>query len=311
MKSEVRPKANSRKYGYGIISSVEKTSTPEMQISAISLRRRIDILGVQVNDLTLDEAAHQILEWVRQHRATPQTPLRQVVTANPEYVMAARRDPAFLELINAADMVTPDGVGIIAAGKLLRQPFQARVTGVALAEKLFQLSAQEITGLEGGLRLFLLGAGPEVAQQAAQKLRQQYPGIRIAGTFAGEAGPEGDAETSRRVREVAADVVLVAYGMLKQDWWIFRNKESNKDSYNERTSSRESCQAAVAIGIGGVLDYKAGIVALAPPVIRRMGLEWAYRLYKEPRRWRRQLALPQFVGAVVATRLRRFMASFK
>ncbi len=257
-----------------------------MNLAPLATRQRTNILGVQVDDVTMPEAVGRVVDWVKEHQADRTVPARLVVTANPEYVMATRRDPAFRSLVNSADLVTPDGIGLIAAGKFLRRPFRERVTGVALAEELFKLSAGE-----AGLRLFLLGAGPGVGEEAAARLREQYPTIRTVGTFAGRAGPEGDAETVERVRQTEADVVLVAYGMMKQDRWALRNKDS--------------CGAAVVIGVGGVLDYKAGQVALAPARVRKLGLEWAYRLYKEPRRWRRQLALPRFVAAVVWARLRR------
>jgi N-acetylglucosaminyldiphosphoundecaprenol N-acetyl-beta-D-mannosaminyltransferase len=257
-----------------------------MTLPDATTRRVIDILGVTVDDLTLEEAVCRIVAWVQAHRVAPHLPAHLVVTANPEYLMAARNDRAFMTQLNAADLVTPDGIGLIIAGKLLKRPFCQRVTGVALAERLFQLSADG----SSGLRLFLLGAAPGVADEAATRLREQYPDIQIVGAFAGQAGPEGDAETVARVQQAAPDIVLVAYGMVKQDRWALRNKDK--------------CGAAVIIGVGGVLDYKAGRVALAPARLRQLGLEWAYRLYKEPWRWRRQLALPRFVLAVLWFRLR-------
>ena len=276
---------------YGIIPDVEKVTAQE-KVHTVAKRPKIDVLGVRLDDVALEEAANLVVEWAREHRENPQAPTRLIVTVNPEYVMTARPDPSFMNLINSADLVTPDGIGLILAGKILGQPFRERVTGVALAERLFQLSGDSSTGLEGGLKLFLLGAGPGAAEEAATRLKAQYPAIQIAGTFAGQAGPEGDAETAIRVKQSGADVVLVAYGMVKQDWWTFRNKDK--------------CGAAVAIGVGGVIDYKAGRVALAPARLRKWGLEWAYRLYKEPWRWRRQLALPRFVAAVLWVRLKRF-----
>lgn len=244
----------------------------------VTQRKRRDILGLRVDEITLAEAVAQIEEWAREKQENPATPARRIITANPEYVMAARRQPELKEIVNGADMVTPDGVGLILAGKMLGRPFRGRVTGVALAEALAKRSA------ESGLRLFLLGAQPGVAEEAARRWAERYPGLVIAGTFAGEAGPEGDAESLRRIREAKAGVVLVAYGMVKQDHWGLRNVEKSG--------------AAVAIGVGGVFDYVSGRVPLAPAPLRKAGLEWAYRLYKEPWRWRRQLALLAFVRAV-------------
>lgn len=251
-------------------------------------RPQITLLGIKVDDITLDQAADRVVDWVRQRREAADAPARLIVTLNPEYVIATRRDPAFRQVVNSAAMVTPDGAGLIAAGKILGQPFRSRVTGVALCEKLFQSSAQA-----DGPRLFLLGAREGVAEEAAGKLRQEYPGIQIAGTWAGQAGPEGDEEAVERIRQAGAEVILVAYGMLKQDWWSVRNLTISG--------------AAVALGVGGVLDYKAGRVPLAPLRLRQWGLEWAYRLYKEPWRWRRQLALPQFALLILIERLRRVL----
>lgn len=255
---------------------------------AASKRSRVEILGVQVDNLTLDAAAWLVFDWVKRRRLDTTLPPSLVVTLNPEYVMASRRSPAFREIVNLADLVTADGSGIILAGKILKTPFKGRVTGVALCEKLFALSAQP-----EGPRIFLLGAQPGVADEAALKLRKQYPDIKIVGTWAGQAGPEGDTEAIDRIQRSGAEIILVAYGMLKQDWWSVRNLNRSG--------------AAVALGVGGVLDYKAGRVSLAPSWLRQWGLEWAYRLYKEPWRWRRQLALPQFAFLVLLERLRRVL----
>lgn len=259
---------------------MEKISSSQLNnFNQNAARQRIDVLGLLIDNLTLPQATAQIIKWVEERRTNPEQPFRHVVTVNPEYVMTARRDRAFRELINAADMITADGVGIILAGRILRRAFRGRVTGVALAEELFKLSGKH------NLRLFLLGAAPGVAEEAATILRKQYPTINIVGTSAGEAGPEGDAKSLEKIHEAKAEIVLVAYGMVKQDWWIARNLSISG--------------ASIAIGIGGVLDYKAGRIALAPGWIRRAGLEWLFRLYKEPWRWRRQLALPRFVAAVL------------
>jgi len=249
-------------------------------------RPRNEILGLLVDKLTLTEAVAQIEQWVVQKQIDPIASARRVVTANPEYVMFARRDAALRQLVNRADMVTPDGAGLIVAGWLLGRPFVGRVTGVALSHALARRSA------ESGLSLFLLGAAPGVAEAAAERFRQLYPGSLIAGTFAGQAGPEGDSESLAQIQAACPDVILVAYGMIKQDWWVGRNIEQSG--------------AAVAIGVGGVLDYVSGRVPLAPASLRRMGLEWAYRLYKEPWRWRRMGALPRFGWAVFIAALQIF-----
>lgn len=247
---------------------------------------RLNILGLDIDNLTLAETVDLIQNWVEGRQAQPNLPGRMLITVNPEYIMAARRDPAFHRIVEQADWRTADGAGLLGCGRLWGQPFRGRVTGVALTHALAQRSAV-LSRQHRQFRLFLLGAGPGVAEEAAAKLQALYSGVQIAGTFAGQADPEGDSETRLRVKAAEADIVLVAYGMgiLKQDGWMARNLKYTN--------------VAVAIGVGGVFDYLTGRVRLAPPTLRRLGLEWAYRLYKEPWRWRRMLILPQFAGLVL------------
>lgn len=234
----------------------------------------------------MPETVALIEEWVEKHRANPDEPGKMIITANPEYVMAARRDPEFRQIVEKAALRTPDGAGLMACGKLWAQPFRGRVTGVALTYALAKRSA-ELAQENRAFSLFLLGAAPGVADAAALKLQELYPNVQIAGTFAGTAAPSGDVETVAKVREAKPDIVLVAYGMgsLKQDGWMARNLGESG--------------VAVAIGVGGVFDYLTGRAKLAPPVLRKLGLEWAYRLYHEPWRWKRMLALPQFAFLVL------------
>jgi N-acetylglucosaminyldiphosphoundecaprenol N-acetyl-beta-D-mannosaminyltransferase len=259
---------------------------PTKSLEKQDLPRRYEILGLAVDDLTLNEAVDLLHEWVLQQHREPHRPGSMVITVNPEYVMAARNDAQFREIVAQAVLRTPDGAGLLGCGYLWGRPFRERVTGVALTHALAKHSA-ELSKAGQAFRLFLLGAAPGVAEVAAAKLQALYPGVQIAGIYAGLADPTGDVETVAQVRAVQADIVLVAYGMgsLKQDGWMVRNLNASG--------------AAVAIGVGGVFDYLAGRVKLAPPLIRKMGLEWLYRLYQEPHRWRRMLVLPQFLGLVV------------
>jgi N-acetylglucosaminyldiphosphoundecaprenol N-acetyl-beta-D-mannosaminyltransferase len=136
-----------------------------------------------------------------------------------------------------------------------------------------------------GWRIFLLGAVEGVAERAAKVLRERYPQTNIVGAYAGSPRPEDEADIAARIRSSTADILLVAYGAPKQDKWIARNIE--------RTG------VAVAIGIGGSLDFIVGTQKRAPQWMQRAGIEWLYRLVREPWRWRRQLALPRFVWQVL------------
>jgi N-acetylglucosaminyldiphosphoundecaprenol N-acetyl-beta-D-mannosaminyltransferase len=234
--------------------------------------RRIDILGVGVHDCDEACAAATVEAFLREEPSR----LHQVCTVNPEFVMEARRNPAFRRLLNSVDLATPDGAGIIAAGKLLRRPFAGRATGVALVERLAAMSARD------GWSLFLLGAAPGVAEEAARVLARRHPGVRIAGTYAGSPRPEDWPEIERLLDAAQPDVLLVAYGAPRQDLWIAEHRAEMPGSIR------------VAMGVGGVFDYLSGKAKLAPALVRRAGMEWLYRLVTQPWRWRRILRVFAF-----------------
>jgi len=238
----------------------------------MSTRQRIRILGVAVENVVEAEAIERITDFV-----TEGAP-HHVVTVNPEFVMEARRNSAFRRVLAAADMATPDGVGLLLAARLHGNAFRGRVTGVALAELIAARAA------ERGWSMFLLGAAPGVAERAAEALQRKYPGLRIVGCYSGS--PRSDEEPAIRARIITAQptVLLVAYGHPAQDLWIARNQPL--------------LRVPVAIGVGGVFDYLAGESPRAPAWMRRIGLEWLYRLIRQPQRWRRILvAVPQFLWA--------------
>jgi N-acetylglucosaminyldiphosphoundecaprenol N-acetyl-beta-D-mannosaminyltransferase len=241
------------------------------------------VLGLAVDAVTLGQALDWMAAQIEQRRATPEaarSPTAQVVTLNPEMVMAARRDDALRAAIASAALVVADGAGVVwAAG--LRQ----RVAGVDLLTAFAERAAAR------GYRLFLLGAAPRVADEAARRLAARHPNLRVVGTYAGSPAPEELPGIAARVRASDADAMFVAFGSPAQEHWI--------------AAARPSLGAAVAIGVGGGLDFVAGRVPRAPAWMRRRGLEWLYRLRRQPWRWRRMLALPRFVLAVGAERLAR------
>ena len=210
---------------------------------------------------------------------------RHLVTLNPEYVMAARRDPAFAQAIEEADLVTADGVGVAVAARLTGGRAGRRVRRVTGVDFVEWLAA------ESGPRaapLFLLGAGQGVAEAAGRELRRRYPAARIGGWWSeGTPRPVDDAETLARIRASGAHAVVVAYGAPGQVHWIHRNRDD-----------LAAARIRVAVGVGGALDYLAGAAPRAPAAVRWIGLEWLYRLVREPWRWRRQLVLPVFAARV-------------
>ncbi len=243
---------------------------------------RANILGVAINPVDLSDALACIVGWL-----DAGGDLRHVVTVNPEFVVEARRNAEFAAALRSADLATADGVGILLAGRLLGEPVGPRVTGVELTEGLAGLR-------HPGARLFLLGAAPGVADEAAARLRERFPGVEIAGTHAGSPDDAALPEIERRLDEARPTVLLVAFGHPRQDLWIARHRE--------RLAARG---ILVAAGVGGTFDYLSGRVPRAPSWIRRVGLEWLYRLVRQPWRWRRQLALPLFVALVARERVAR------
>jgi N-acetylglucosaminyldiphosphoundecaprenol N-acetyl-beta-D-mannosaminyltransferase len=209
----------------------------------------------------------------------PPPPCQQIITVNPEFVMTAQRNALFRLAINQATLVMADGVGVVWAARYLRRPTPERVTGVDTVIEMAKRSAAS------GYRLYLLGAAPGVAEIAAGRLQELVPGLQIAGTYAGSPASEEEEEIIERVRQANADVLLVAYGAPAQDLWIQRNLSR--------------LPVALAMGIGGTFDFLAGRQRRAPRFFQKAGLEWLYRLYREPWRWRRMLALPKFAIQVI------------
>lgn len=238
----------------------------------------MSILGVRVDAVTAAEALDIIEQIVREGR--PQ----QVVTVNPEFVMAAQANQAFRRVLNAAALALPDGIGLVWAARILGQRLPERVAGSDLVPRLAERAARR------GWKLFLLGAAPGVAEQAAARLVARCPGLTVAGTYAGSPAAAEEEDIVARVRAVRPGVLFVAYGAPAQELWIARNLER--------------LGVPLCMGVGGALDFIAGVRRRAPRWVQRLGLEWLYRLLQEPWRWRRQLALPRFAFAILMERLK-------
>jgi N-acetylglucosaminyldiphosphoundecaprenol N-acetyl-beta-D-mannosaminyltransferase len=234
----------------------------------------ITILNVRIDDVTEDEAITRIARFV--DAGGP----HQIVTINPEFVIEAGRNPAFARVLAAADLATPDGFGLMLVARMRGSPLRERVTGVALTKRIADEASRR------GWRLFLLGAADGVAERAAHVLQETNRGLIIAGCYSGSPRPEDESSIRARLVAAKADILLVAYGHPKQDLWIARNQPL--------------LRIPVAIGVGGTFDYLAGIAPLAPLWMRRMGIEWLYRLIRQPQRWRRIMdAVPLFLWKAI------------
>lgn len=235
---------------------------------------------------------HRIL-WLSVHAVTGEETLRfareriasgrpaRIVTVNTEFVMLARDDAAFRGVVETADLATPDSAGILWALSRQGIHLDRRVGGSDLIWTLSEQAAR------CGHSVFLLGGLPGVAERAAAVLRSTYPALRVAGTYAGSPSPSEEGEISRLIRASEADILFVAFGAPQQDLWIARNLAATG--------------ARIGLGVGGSLDYVAGTARRAPVWMQERGLEWLWRLLRQPWRWRRMLALPRFAWLVLTS----------
>jgi exopolysaccharide biosynthesis WecB/TagA/CpsF family protein len=235
------------------------------------------ILGVPVDAPTFASLFDQIGEWIEDF--DPVQGARQICTVNPEFIMTAQTDINFYNILNRCDLCIPDGVGLLWAARRLGHPLLERVTGSDGVPLIAERAARH------GWRLFLLGAAPGVAEKAAQILMSRYPGLKIVGTYAGTPSAQDEDKIAALVAASGADILFVAYGAPNQDKWIARNMPG--------------LNVKVAMGVGGSLDFIAGVTVRAPLWMRQAGIEWLHRLIKQPWRVRRMLRLPIFILAVL------------
>ena len=227
---------------------------------------KTDVLGVAFDALTLTEAEERADALLRARKGG------YIVTANPEIVLHSREDAAYAAAVNGADLVLADGVGDLYAARLLKTPLPERVAGSDLTPRLLSRLA------ERGGSVFLYGARPGVAERAGEALRSACPGLRIAGTENGYISDETALFTA--LDKEQPDLLLLGLGVPRQELWMARNRQ--------RTN-------AVMIGVGGLLDVFAGDIPRAPEAWQKLGLEWLYRLLREPRRIKRMIRLPKIL----------------
>lgn len=237
---------------------------------------KTDIMGIQFDNVTMDEAIDQA------KRILSGTKTCYAVTPNAEIAYEAIHDEKLRALINEADLVLPDGAGVVLASKLLKTPLKQKVAGVDFADRLLGVLA------ETGKSVYLLGSKPGIAELAAEKMRQKHPGLIICGMHDGYFKEE--APIIEVVNEAAPDVLFVCLGAPKQELFMKAHQ------------MELSCK--LMIGLGGSLDSFAGTVKRAPKWMIRCNLEWLYRLIKEPKRFGRMLRLPKYLWAVVCRRIR-------
>jgi len=234
---------------------------------------RINILGVQVDMVTIPEAADKIVEFLSEDK------FHTVYTPNSEIIMEAYRDEAFSEVLNEADLLTADGIGVVYASKYLKKPLKERAAGYDIA----RLLLQKLNYTDH--KLFLFGGKPGVAELAMENMKKDYPQLNIVGTRNGYFSEEEEDEIIAQINESGADILFVCLGAPRQEKWIYKHKDKLK--------------VKVAMGVGGSIDVFAGTVQRAPEFFCKTGLEWFYRLMKEPWRAKRMTDLPKFAVTVL------------
>ncbi len=232
------------------------------------MKDKVNILGVWVDMVNVSRAVDRIMQFLNEDG------LHKVYTPNSEIIMAAYKNDEFRNVLNNAELLTADGIGVVYASKILGKPIAERAAG-------YDIACEVLDRIKGTSHsVFLFGGKPGVAETAKEKLMELYPGIQIAGTRNGYFKPEEEQEIVDEINNSGADLIFVCLGAPKQELWI--------DKYKDKLC------ANVAMGIGGSLDVFAGTALRAPEFYCKHGLEWFYRLMKQPSRAGRMLALPKF-----------------
>ncbi len=246
------------------------------------MRQTVAILGIPVDSLDTAGVLLRIEQFIQERR------FHQVATANVDFLINAMEDPILRDILRRCDLVTPDGMPLVWASRRLGAPLPERVTGADIVPALAGLAAQR------GYRIYMLGARPEVAQRAKQKLIETYPALEIVGCVSPEVAPldrMDDVSLLQGIIEARPDILLVAFGNPKQEKWIDKNRAA-------------LAQVPLCLGVGGTFDFIAGSTTRAPIWMQRTGLEWLYRFSREPGRlWRRYTRDIVHFGRFVARQL--------
>lgn len=238
---------------------------------------RVDILGVGFDNVTLDEAIVKAKPLINKNSAS------YIVTPNSEIVYEVLHNPELGKVINDAALVLPDGIGVIYASKILGSPIKGKVAGIEFAEALMSEYSKDSTPF------YFLGGKPGIAEMASEKMRERYKGLNVVGTADGYF--KDSEPVTAKIRESGAKIVFVCLGAPKQELWI---REFGKDT-----------GAGLLIGLGGCLDVFSETAERAPESWRRLGLEWLFRLIKEPKRLGRMLRIPMFLLKALGARIKK------
>jgi len=233
----------------------------------------VDLFGCRVDRVTMAEALAQCGAFLAEEGP------HYIVTADTSGIVIAQDDPEYRRILNAANLVTPDSIGVVWASRKFGEPVPERVPGVDTMEALCELAAQQ------GYRVYLFGAAPGVAQTAARNLAAKYPGLNVVGTRNGFFTREEEPAIVADIRAARPDILFVAFGIPRQEKWIAANLGATG--------------AKLAMGVGGSFDAFAGVVKRAPAPVRKVHLEWLWRTLSNPKKIRKAATLPRFALMVL------------
>jgi N-acetylglucosaminyldiphosphoundecaprenol N-acetyl-beta-D-mannosaminyltransferase len=231
----------------------------------------IEAFGVRISPVSMTEAMDRIDGFIQSKQP------HHVATSDANAILRAQEDPEYADIIRRAALITPDGYGVMWGARLLNLPIYERVTGVDMVTGICERAAQK------GYSIYILGSAPGIAATAAQKLAERYPGLKVAGTQHGYFGQEGisEEEIAKRIRDAKPDVLFVAFGIPKQEKFIAHHLHT--------------MNVPVSLGVGGSFDVYSERLKRAPMYIQRAGMEWLYRVWQEPWRWKRMGYVPRFM----------------
>lgn len=237
------------------------------------MKKKVKILNVAIDAVTNKEALEIATGYIESHST------KKIYTPNPEIVMMAQTNGSIMRLLNEGDLVVPDGIGLIVASKLKKLELKERVAGVDLVDNILGFCAKEKKSF------FILGGKPGIAELACEKIKELHLGVEVAGFYHGYFKDNEEEMIINKINNVEPDVVFVCLGAPRQEIWI--------DKYYKEINCK------LIMGVGGSVDIYAGTVKRAPLIFQNLGLEWFYRLIKEPWRFKRMLVLPKFLIKVL------------
>ncbi len=239
------------------------------------MRNIISILGVPIDAVTRDEAGIITENLIKESNKS----CKMIFAPNVEFIMYAQKDKEFFDILKQSSLSTPDSIGVIIGAKLQKKSFPERIPGQSYFRKIIELSNEK------GYSIYLLGGKPGIPEKAKENLEKIFPNVNIVGVHHGYFNENEEKEVIEEINKLQPNVLFVALGAPRQEKWIYNH--------------RNELKVDVATGQGGTYDYEAGKIKRAPVWVQKIGMEWFWRLCREPKRIKRQLVLPVYLVKIL------------